>query len=278
MRKFAVLVRIILRFLKLDSFRISGYKQVLEVCSYFVPVTTNHELIRIGNSGPGGYLVPNDLQGISAVFSPGCAKQWTFEKDLYEKFGIIPFLADRLEDKPTDYPDNFSYMPTWIGLSGVEGFHSLEEWMNLALRVTDPQSNFRDNLMLQMDIEGGEYHALLAAPEQLLKRFRIIVLELHETESMLNPRIMELVFIPLFRKLSTYFEVVHSHPNNCCGNWKYKDIEFPRVIEVTLIRKDRITHRSGFAKLPHPLDLPCVGGKQDLSFNWQPSKMSLHEN
>jgi hypothetical protein len=273
MKVVAALVRLILRNLKLDSFRLTSYEQVLEVCSYFIPVATDHELIRVGNAGPGGYLVPNSLDGIRAIFSPGVAKQWTFEKDLHGKFGIIPFLADKAEDKPADYPEDFSYTPSWIGLSGLEGFLSLEEWVSLALREADPENDFGNNLMLQMDIEGGEYHALLAAPEDLLKRFRIIVLELHDTEAMLNPRIMSLVFHPLLRKLSTQFDVVHAHPNNCCGNWKYKDIEFPRVIEVTLMRKDRTSRRPGLASLPHSLDLPCVSGKKELGLNWRPSTL-----
>lgn len=35
------------------------------------PLTTNIELIRVGSNFDGGYLVPNDLQGIEACFSPG---------------------------------------------------------------------------------------------------------------------------------------------------------------------------------------------------------------
>ena len=39
-------------------------------------------LIRLGNDGDGGYLVPDDLNGIEACFSPGVAGNVNFEKAL----------------------------------------------------------------------------------------------------------------------------------------------------------------------------------------------------
>jgi hypothetical protein len=35
------------------------------------PVITEHELMRLGADHDGGYLIPNDLDGITACFSPG---------------------------------------------------------------------------------------------------------------------------------------------------------------------------------------------------------------
>ena len=34
------------------------------------PVTTRHSLIRIGADADGGYLIPDDLQGITSVRKP----------------------------------------------------------------------------------------------------------------------------------------------------------------------------------------------------------------
>lgn len=57
------------------------------------PVTTEHELVRIGCSGDGGYLVPNDLDGITACFSPGVDNRATFEETLIAR-DIPCHLAD----------------------------------------------------------------------------------------------------------------------------------------------------------------------------------------
>jgi hypothetical protein len=35
------------------------------------PVATDKQLVRFGPGGDGGYLIPNDLQGVEACFSPG---------------------------------------------------------------------------------------------------------------------------------------------------------------------------------------------------------------
>ena len=35
------------------------------------PIQTNHNLIRVGGKGDGGYLIPDDLENIKVCFSPG---------------------------------------------------------------------------------------------------------------------------------------------------------------------------------------------------------------
>ncbi len=58
------------------------------------PLDTEHPLIRLGTThGDGGYLVPDDLDGIVACFSPGIDIQASFENSLIER-GIPCFLAD----------------------------------------------------------------------------------------------------------------------------------------------------------------------------------------
>ena len=49
------------------------------------PRTVAKGLIRLGPEGDGGYLIPNDLAGISACFSPGVSAVSGFEKDCAER-------------------------------------------------------------------------------------------------------------------------------------------------------------------------------------------------
>ena len=46
------------------------------------PVKTKFNLIRIGGAKDGGYLLPADLDGIAACFSPGVADTANFETEL----------------------------------------------------------------------------------------------------------------------------------------------------------------------------------------------------
>ncbi len=43
------------------------------------PIDSGHSLVRLGGDGDGGYLVPDDLEGIGACFSPGVSDVADFE-------------------------------------------------------------------------------------------------------------------------------------------------------------------------------------------------------
>lgn len=47
------------------------------------PIKTEHELVRFGAKHDGGYLIPNDFEGIKALFSPGVGGVSAFEEDFY---------------------------------------------------------------------------------------------------------------------------------------------------------------------------------------------------
>jgi hypothetical protein len=45
--------------------------RIINLIQSLAPQTTDKALIRLGPNKDGGYLVPNDLDGIEACFSPG---------------------------------------------------------------------------------------------------------------------------------------------------------------------------------------------------------------
>ena len=57
-------------------------------------------MLRLGPDGDGGYLVPNDLAGIGACFSPGVADISGFEEACAD-LGLQVFLADKSVDGPS---------------------------------------------------------------------------------------------------------------------------------------------------------------------------------
>jgi hypothetical protein len=68
---------------------------VIETLSALWPVDTGHKLIRVGGELDGGYLVPDDLDGIVACFSPGVGGSASFEADLRKRSNIPIHLCDR---------------------------------------------------------------------------------------------------------------------------------------------------------------------------------------
>src|SRR5262245_55497579 len=152
---------------------------VRDLISALHPLTCNRELIRLGPNGDGGYLVPNDLEGIEACFSPGVGDVAGFELDCAKR-GLNVFLADGSVESPPTTHERFTFCKKYIGATTESDFLSLEDW------VARSTGGSHGDLILQMDIEGHEYETLLAAPRSLLKRFRIMVVEFHGLENLFS--------------------------------------------------------------------------------------------
>ena len=223
------------------------------------PVATDIGLLRIGAEEDGGYLIPNDLEGISTCFSPGVDQIASFEAGLLQH-GIRSHLADFSVDGVPQSVPVASFIKKFIGANNDEKFISLEKWMK-----DSPEYGDSKDFILQMDIEGGEYESILSTPNEILSRFRIMAIEFHNIETWSQKDYLSLVEAT-FGKLLNLFHVVHNHPNNAMGVVNLNGFLAPRLFEITLLRKDRVTKTNGFAKLPHPLDRPNIAGRPDLHF------------
>ena len=111
------------------------------------------------------------------------------------------------------------------------------------------------NLLLQMDIEGGEWNVLETANPELLSKFRIMVIEFHN----LHLLFMQFSFDrmnSIFTKILNHFFVVHFHPNNYDFLFEWDGIKIPSTAEITFIRKDLVSKTSFLEILTSPLDVP----------------------
>ncbi|WJJ00164.1 FkbM family methyltransferase [Helicobacter pylori] len=225
------------------------------------PIKTEHELVRWGSQHDGGYLIPKDFKGIRALFSPGVGNESAFEEDFYRQcklanhndIYIYIYMADKSVNEPIlNIPkENYSFIKKFIGCTDNEDFITLDTWVN------NSQVGEGD-LMLQMDIEGGEYLALISASDTLLNRFRIIALEIHLLKYLWDNNYFEMVQSALNKILKTHY-CVHLHPNNCCAPHHHRGVSIVEVIECTFIRKDRVKHILGYCdEFPHPLDADNV--------------------
>jgi len=214
------------------------------------PVHGCVELVRIGPDRDGGYLVPDDLEGISYVFSPGVSTESGFEASLADR-GLPVFMADYSVAGPAVPHPRFVFDRKYVGCLTDERYMTLDDWHGAKARDADAE------LLLQMDIEGGEYETLLAVSAPLLAKFRVMIIEFHWLDELWS-RPFFAVASRLFRKLLQTHSVLHIHPNNCCGSVKSGDIEIPRIAEFTLLRNDRLRGAGYRTTFPHPLDRPNV--------------------
>jgi len=231
----------------------------IELIQRLRPGPSPFPLIRIGDSSDGGYLVPDDLVGLKACFSPGVADTATFEVGLSE-LSIPSFLVDYSVDEPPVANGLFHFEKLFLA-AHTDGakFIRLEDWVN-------KNASGNSDLILQMDIEGSEWSVLLDTPIQLLERFRIMIIEFHDLDKMLTSSLGAEVFSAIMDKVSRSFKVVHLHANNAGGIHRYKGQIIPRVLELTFLRSDRFNMSSDRfpSLLPHPLDQQNDPSRRDI--------------
>ena len=210
----------------------------------FKPKVINKDLIRIGSDGDGGYIIPDDLGGISSCLSPGVDRTSDFEDEL-SQLEINSYLLDASVTRPPISNPKFTFRKNFLGSFDSGEYISIETWL---LDVKE-----KPDYILQMDIEGYEYEVLESISKRNLLKFRILVIEFHCLEKILNPfffdRLTKIMDIIL-----EHFVIAHTHMNNSDRLIKYKGENIPRTMEVSFIRKDRVKIEYGEPTLPNKLD------------------------
>jgi len=210
------------------------------------PVASGHKMIRIGSNNDGGYIIPDVLDGIIACFSPGVATNSSFEWQLAE-LGIECYLADNsVEGPPQEHP-RFNFIKKHLSSVPSHNEVTLSDWINQNVNEGD--------LLLQMDIEGSEYSVIASTSIEVLSRFRVIIIELHEFDSIVTT-IGNLTVMNVLNRLLQNHSVIHVHANNFGIPRKFQDKYIPRGIEVTFLRNDFITGAGYTSELPNSLDQP----------------------
>jgi hypothetical protein len=228
--------------------KVTDKRKITKLIDSLYPYQIQKDLIRLGPNGDGGYLVPNDLEGIESCFSPGVDRISEFELDCL-KYGMKIYMADKSVDKPNlDISmDKYNFIKKFVGCTNNYDYITMDDWVRL-----NSTSNTSE-LILQMDIEGGEYYSLINMSDYLINRFRIMVIEFHYLNDLWNPHFFDLAQTVFNKILQTHI-CVHIHPNNCCGIDTRFNFEIPRVAEFTFIRKDRVKVKKDASNFPHELD------------------------
>jgi len=230
--------------------------KLMSLIAMLRPKGTIAPLIRVGSAEDGGYLVPDDLDGITAAVSPGVNQEITFDLDMAAR-GIDVYMADASVNGPPQNHPAFHFYKKFLDVVNDETNVRLAEF------CANIPADRRKDMILQMDIEGAEWRVLLDAPPELLERFRIMVIEFHGLQDMFGRGCFPLIEA-VFRKLLATHAVVHNHPNNCTGCANFHGIEVPLVTEMTFYRKDRGFSEVTSRTYPHPLDVDNVPGNPTL--------------
>ena len=239
----------------------STSKSVSELLEMFIFNTRSVPLQRIGPKGDGGYLVPVDLSEISICFSPGVSDNSLFELELAERYGIRSYLADASVNGPSINHPNFEFDKKYLGAYSRGEYVTLQDWME------QKELGCYDNLMLQMDIEGFEYDVLTSCGPDILRSFKVMVIEFHDFERIFD-RFALRFFYGIFSMILENFYIVHMHPNNSGFPWTIQNIDVPRYLEITFLRKDCFKSKTNSnLQIPHKLDYPCDPNRKNFTLD-----------
>ncbi len=218
------------------------------------PIPIGNNFVRLGADYDGGYVIPNDLNGIKACFSPGVGNISKFEEDL-ALLGIPSYMADGSINQLPIQNSEFHFTKKFLSDRSTKTEIRLNDWVSNV--VGDETGDF----ILQMDIEGGEYAVIYDTPVEILKKFRILAIEFHKLDLLASSGGFELIRFT-FSKLLKIFSVVHIHPNNYRKPISIGGFLIPPIMEFTFLRNDRIGHikkkvdKDFKLSFPHYLDTP----------------------
>lgn len=209
------------------------------------------ELVRIGGAHDGGYLIPDVLSEIQYCFSAGVGDVAEFERRLISDYRVECFLCDASIDRLPAGIEVARFEKKFLSSRSGSRDITLSDWIAHCV----PER--RGGMLLQMDIEGGEFEVLAYESAEVLGEFSLMVIEFHNLHEWGGSSTLQMVN-GIFEKIFKNFFICHIHPNNCGGVWRWGDVQTPRVVEVTFVHRKllsalQVSERIGGA---HALDAP----------------------
>jgi hypothetical protein len=238
--------------------------EILSLLNLLTPYDPEMKKIRVGSMGDGGYVLPDDLDGIDNVLSIGIGEEDSFDY-YFAKNNIPVFQYDHTVDSAKNKCQYYFFNKIALSKSDGEGSRSLSTMIDLH------GFHSSNNGILKFDIEGAEWECFSDINSDLLKHFRIIVCELHGISSVVNSE-HRLVVRKTLEILLSNHSLVHLHANNCCGIHLLEGIPVPAVVELTLLRNDRSSFTLSKDPIPGALDFPNMADRPDLVLNFLTGK------
>ena len=237
----------------------------------FKPVA-NYELVRLGRSNDGGYLIgKNSIKNSEYLISMGLDLDWSFEEDFKKRNDKLNVLCfdDKLDKKFIFknivmqlllilFNQNFKYL-----ISLVKNYFKLSIFIKKVTYqkkkitygdISKIQNNI-DNIFFKIDIEGSEYRIL----DELIKiknKITGIAIEFHDID-------LHLTKIENFID-NIGLKLIHIHPNNFGGLDKFGN---PYLLELTFEKEPVILHDTNV--LPHKYDMKNDPDTDDINLTFK---------
>jgi len=232
--------------------------EIFEALSLLTPYdTSSMTKIRVGPNHDGGYVMFDDINNISDLYSYGIGGQVEFEEAM-GLMGKSCFMYDHTISAPPYAKPYFKYFH-----EGIAGRDTPDQNLfTLEFHVNRNGHQKRNDLLLKLDVEGAEYDAINACAPNTLKQFRQIVMELHWLSRLTDSQFRR-DFISAINKLNESFTLCHVHSNNCAPVMFVDGHIIADVLELTFIRSDLIEAQPSATVYPTEFDHANAWWRQD---------------
>lgn len=176
------------------------------------PVTLkNCELERVGSADDGGYLMCGNLaRGIEAAYSYGIGWQDDWGCEVATRFKVPVHQYDCFDpNRPACPTGRTIFHAECLGTrhEQLDG-RTFDTWVDQLAANGD----IGKRLIIKLDVEGAEWDALMATPDDVLGRIEQLPMEFHGVD--------EQRFVEVLRKVKRIFYLVNVHfNNNGCSDW-----------------------------------------------------------
>jgi len=233
-------------------------RKVLAILRHMEPMqAVDHAKIRIGKECDGGYVMLDDFKGLTAAYSIGICDEVSWDLSMAEK-GIEVYQYDHTIDALPLQNGRFHWTKKGLGPVVTADLETLPRLLEVNGHLG------RQDLLLKCDIEGCEWEVLAHLPQDCLRHFKQIVLELHYLERLVEPEFLTLVQRAV-GVLTADHCLIHVHANNHRPYSIVGGIPIPSVLEITLVRTQDTRLIKSEEVFPTTLDTPCYRGRADFN-------------
>lgn len=238
-----------------------GQKDVLDLIATMRPLTMQRNgKVRVGNDYDGGYVLPAAALECDGVLSIGVGPDVSFDIALAQRGARIAQFDHTVEKPPSLHENCTFYRLGW-------GPVSRDDLLSFDDILTHFNQMGRRRALLKFDIEGAEYDVLQGLDPETLRRFDVIVCEIHHLD-----RLLETTFYETARRcldtLTAFHAPVHLHANNYAPVSLVAGIPVPTVLELSFLRRDLDTFGGPSGEpIPGPLDRPNHPYRVDICMN-----------
>lgn len=207
--------------------------------------------VRLGADGDGGYVMPSLAQRSNRVLSIGIGDEVSFDNQMAALGATVLQFDHTIPGSPSRH-DRIHFHRVGWGARDQGPFLSLRSMMAML------DWNGARHPILKFDTEGAEWDCLTAADSEDIARFDVLAGEFHDFQNLVNREYFDVAY-GVFEKLARTHHCVHMHANNAGGMVMIGGIPFPRLLELTYLRKNAAIFSGHSAEpIPGPLDRPNV--------------------